>query len=91
MTSNPVRDELTGATYDWGQHNAVRLDPHAQPAHVFTVHRAGAPATGTPATGPAASRTPATGTPATGTPAAGSTGTAATGAEPSVTRTEGHE
>ena len=34
-----VRDELTGATYDWGQYNAVRLDPHLEPAHVFTVHR----------------------------------------------------
>jgi starch synthase (maltosyl-transferring) len=36
-----VRDELTGATYDWGQRNAVRLDPHAVPAHIFTVHRPG--------------------------------------------------
>jgi starch synthase (maltosyl-transferring) len=34
-----VRDELTGAVYDWGQHNAVRLDPYLEPAHVFTVHR----------------------------------------------------
>jgi starch synthase (maltosyl-transferring) len=34
-----VRDELTGETYDWGQHNAVRLDPYLEPAHVFTVHR----------------------------------------------------
>ncbi len=33
-----VRDELTGATHDWGQHNAVRLDPYVLPAHVFTVH-----------------------------------------------------
>ena len=33
-----VRDELTGATHDWGQHNAVRLDPFVLPAHVFTVH-----------------------------------------------------
>src|SRR3989440_1915846 len=23
-----VRDELTGAAYDWGQYNTVRLDPH---------------------------------------------------------------
>jgi starch synthase (maltosyl-transferring) len=36
-----VRDEMTGATYDWGQHNAVRLDPYLEPAHVFTVHRRG--------------------------------------------------
>ena len=37
-----VTDQLTGATYDWGQHNAVRLDPYAEPAHIFTVHRYGA-------------------------------------------------
>ncbi len=36
-----VRDELTGATYEWGQHNAVRIDPYVEPAHVFTVHRRG--------------------------------------------------
>ncbi len=36
-----VRDELTGATYDWGQHNAVRIDPYIEPAHIFTVHRLG--------------------------------------------------
>ncbi|MBO4205824.1 alpha-1,4-glucan--maltose-1-phosphate maltosyltransferase [Micromonospora echinofusca] len=35
-----VHDELTGASYDWGQHNAVRLDPYLQPAHVFTVRTA---------------------------------------------------
>ncbi|WP_369134506.1 alpha-1,4-glucan--maltose-1-phosphate maltosyltransferase [Modestobacter sp. I12A-02662] len=34
-----VTDELTGATYDWGQHNYVQLDPFREPAHVFTVHR----------------------------------------------------
>ena len=34
-----VRDELTGATYHWGQANAVRLDPQVEPAHVFTLHR----------------------------------------------------
>jgi starch synthase (maltosyl-transferring) len=34
-----ARDELTGAEYDWGRHNAVRLDPSVEPAHVFTVHR----------------------------------------------------
>jgi starch synthase (maltosyl-transferring) len=32
-----VRDELTGDRYGWGRHNAVRLDPHQHPAHVFTV------------------------------------------------------
>jgi len=36
-----VLDEISGATYDWGQRNYVRLDPHAEPAHVFTVRRYG--------------------------------------------------
>jgi starch synthase (maltosyl-transferring) len=31
-----VRDELTGETYQWGRDNYIRLDPHAQPAHVLT-------------------------------------------------------
>ncbi|ASW54491.1 alpha-1,4-glucan--maltose-1-phosphate maltosyltransferase [Plantactinospora sp. KBS50] len=43
-----VVDELTGVHYDWGQRNAVRLDPYLQPAHVFTVHRPG----GDPAAAP---------------------------------------
>jgi starch synthase (maltosyl-transferring) len=34
-----VRDELTATTYEWAQRNAVRLDPHIEPAHIFTVHR----------------------------------------------------
>jgi len=34
-----VRDALTGAEFSWGQHNAVHLDPFAEPAHIFTVHR----------------------------------------------------
>jgi starch synthase (maltosyl-transferring) len=34
-----VYDEMTGATYDWGPHNYVRLDPHQMPAHVFAVRR----------------------------------------------------
>jgi starch synthase (maltosyl-transferring) len=34
-----VTDEITGARYDWGQHNYVELDPFREPAHVFTVHR----------------------------------------------------
>jgi starch synthase (maltosyl-transferring) len=34
-----VYDEMTGATYDWGPQNYVRLDPHIQPAHVFAVRR----------------------------------------------------
>jgi starch synthase (maltosyl-transferring) len=32
-----VTDLMTGAEYDWGQFNAVRLDPHHEPAHVFSV------------------------------------------------------
>jgi starch synthase (maltosyl-transferring) len=32
-----AHDELTGAEYKWGQHNYVRLDPHANPAHVFHI------------------------------------------------------
>ncbi|MEU5724533.1 alpha-1,4-glucan--maltose-1-phosphate maltosyltransferase [Micromonospora sp. NPDC047738] len=44
-----VHDELTGVSYDWGQRNAVRLDPYLQPAHVFTVRRAAAPAAPDPA------------------------------------------
>ncbi|MFG2818066.1 alpha-1,4-glucan--maltose-1-phosphate maltosyltransferase [Kitasatospora sp. NPDC048365] len=34
-----VHDELTGATYTWGRHNYVRLDPSAEPAHLLTVRR----------------------------------------------------
>jgi starch synthase (maltosyl-transferring) len=34
-----VRDELTGASYAWGQYNAIRLDPFTEPAHVFSVSR----------------------------------------------------
>jgi starch synthase (maltosyl-transferring) len=34
-----VRDELTGAMFNWGERNAVRLDPLVEPAHVLTVHR----------------------------------------------------
>jgi len=36
-----VHDQMSGgtATYEWGQHNYVRLDPHVEPAHVFVVQR----------------------------------------------------
>ncbi|WP_375489216.1 maltotransferase domain-containing protein [uncultured Jatrophihabitans sp.] len=34
-----VRDELTGAEYRWGEFNYVRLDPHVDAAHIFTVIR----------------------------------------------------
>ncbi|MCZ7438596.1 DUF3416 domain-containing protein [Micromonospora sp. WMMC241] len=44
-----VRDELTGAEYDWGQRNAVRLDPYLQPAHVLTVRRPAPPTADEPA------------------------------------------
>jgi starch synthase (maltosyl-transferring) len=33
-----VRDQLTGAAFEWSQHNAVRLDPFGEPAHILTVH-----------------------------------------------------
>ncbi|GAA1659125.1 DUF3416 domain-containing protein [Fodinicola feengrottensis] len=34
-----VVDRVTGAEYDWGQFNPVKLDPHEQPAHLFTLHK----------------------------------------------------
>jgi len=37
-----VTDAVTGAVYQWTQQNYVRLDPFIEPAHVFTVRRAGA-------------------------------------------------
>ncbi len=36
-----VHDEVTAATYDWGQYNYVRLDPFLEPAHILTVRRVG--------------------------------------------------
>ena len=36
-----AHDLITGATYDWGPHNYVRLDPFVEPAHVFEVRRRG--------------------------------------------------
>jgi starch synthase (maltosyl-transferring) len=32
-----VTDELTGASWDWGQFNYVELDPYREPAHVFSI------------------------------------------------------
>ncbi|GAA4577142.1 alpha-1,4-glucan--maltose-1-phosphate maltosyltransferase [Planotetraspora kaengkrachanensis] len=32
-----VHDELSGESYQWGQADYVRLDPHVNPAHVFTL------------------------------------------------------
>jgi starch synthase (maltosyl-transferring) len=34
-----VHEELTGQDWEWGQHNAIRLDPFQEPAHIFTVRR----------------------------------------------------
>jgi starch synthase (maltosyl-transferring) len=34
-----VRDEITGESWSWGEHNYVRLDPHYEPAHVLSVRR----------------------------------------------------
>ncbi|WP_194293194.1 alpha-1,4-glucan--maltose-1-phosphate maltosyltransferase [Actinomadura macrotermitis] len=34
-----VTDELSGEEYTWRQANYVRLDPHVQPAHIFTLRR----------------------------------------------------
>ncbi|MBG0815297.1 alpha-1,4-glucan--maltose-1-phosphate maltosyltransferase [Planomonospora sp. ID82291] len=38
-----VDDELSGESYRWRQSNYVRLDPHVQPAHVFTLRAAANP------------------------------------------------
>jgi starch synthase (maltosyl-transferring) len=35
-----VHDQVTGLEWTWGQANYVRLDPFAEPAHLFTVKRA---------------------------------------------------
>ncbi len=35
-----VHDLLTGDTWQWGEHNYVRLDPYTRPAHIFSVRRA---------------------------------------------------
>ncbi|MFF3988496.1 alpha-1,4-glucan--maltose-1-phosphate maltosyltransferase [Streptomyces sp. NPDC001797] len=37
--SVPVRDELTGETYNWGRANYVRLEPGNRAAHILTVLR----------------------------------------------------
>ncbi|WP_323136446.1 alpha-1,4-glucan--maltose-1-phosphate maltosyltransferase [Streptomyces sp. NBC_01446] len=44
--SVPVRDELTGETYQWGRTNYVRLEPGRAPAHILTVLRPSSPPTG---------------------------------------------
>ncbi|GIH24844.1 alpha-1,4-glucan:maltose-1-phosphate maltosyltransferase 2 [Acrocarpospora phusangensis] len=37
-----VDDELSGESYRWRQSNYVRLDPHVNPAHVFTLRHGSA-------------------------------------------------
>ncbi|MBP2703352.1 alpha-1,4-glucan--maltose-1-phosphate maltosyltransferase [Microbispora sp. RL4-1S] len=37
-----VDDQLSGESYRWGQANYVRLDPHINPAHVFTLRHGSA-------------------------------------------------
>jgi starch synthase (maltosyl-transferring) len=34
-----VTDEITGQTWQWGEHNFVQLDPYVEPAHVLSVRR----------------------------------------------------
>ena len=34
-----VHDEITGQTWNWSEHNYVRLDPGHEPAHILTVRR----------------------------------------------------
>ena len=34
-----VVDEITGATWRWGERNYVRLDPFVEPAHILSVRR----------------------------------------------------
>ncbi|AEW96614.1 alpha-amylase [Streptantibioticus cattleyicolor NRRL 8057 = DSM 46488] len=45
--SFPVRDELTGETYQWGRDNYVRLDPGTRPAHILSL-RPSSPIGGSP-------------------------------------------
>ncbi|MFI7078702.1 maltotransferase domain-containing protein [Micromonospora sp. NPDC049903] len=69
-----VHDALTGATYDWGQRNAVRLDPYLQPAHVLVLRR---PDEAAPDTAGTATAAPDTAGTATAAPGTASTATAA--------------
>jgi starch synthase (maltosyl-transferring) len=34
-----VHDENSGATWTWGEHDYVRLDPFVEPAHILTIRR----------------------------------------------------
>jgi starch synthase (maltosyl-transferring) len=35
-----VEDLISGQTWEWGEYNYVRLDPHVEPAHILSVRRA---------------------------------------------------
>ncbi|MEW2307000.1 alpha-1,4-glucan--maltose-1-phosphate maltosyltransferase, partial [Streptomyces sp. NPDC006655] len=48
--SVPVRDELTGETFNWGRTNYVRLDPGHRAAHILTVLRPSPQIGGSPTT-----------------------------------------
>jgi len=34
-----VEDLLTGESWEWGEYNYVRLDPHVEPAHILSIRR----------------------------------------------------
>ena len=34
-----VDDLITGQSWEWGEHNYVRLDPHVEPAHILHIRR----------------------------------------------------
>jgi starch synthase (maltosyl-transferring) len=34
-----VDDLLTGESWEWGEYNYVRLDPHVEPVHVLSIRR----------------------------------------------------
>ena len=34
-----AHDEITGQTWNWTEHNYVRLDPYHEPAHILTIRR----------------------------------------------------
>jgi starch synthase (maltosyl-transferring) len=35
-----VDDLISGESWEWGEYNYVRLDPHVEPAHILSVRRA---------------------------------------------------
>ena len=34
-----VDDLITGESWEWGEYNYVRLDPHVEPAHILQLRR----------------------------------------------------